>query len=106
MLTIALGYEWQPVQLTEEMATVDPDRSGWESFCGAYETKGTGYLIEKIYPENGDLFAEIFDTESGRRFAARMYPFGENTFGIRESSDDIVFEDGCLTFGDNSCKKL
>ena len=106
MLTIALGYEGQPVQLTEEMATVDPDRSGWGSFCGDYESKGTVYLIEKIYPENGDLFAEIFDTESGRRFAARMYPFGENTFGIRESSDDIVFEDGCLTFGDNSCKKL
>ena len=106
MLTIALGYEGQPVQLTEEMATVDPDRSGWESFCGAYETKGTGYLIEKVYPENGNLFATVFDTESGRRFAVRLYPFGENTFGIRESTDEIVFGGGFLNFGENTSKKL
>ena len=106
MLTIALGYEAEPVQLTEELAIADPDRSGWGNFCGEYKAEGTGYLIEKIYPENGDLFAAIFDTESGRRFTVRLYPFGENTFGIRESSDEIVFGDGCLSFGENTCKKL
>ena len=106
LIPLALGYEQETVPLTEELAVANPNRSGWDSFCGEYETEGTGYLVEKVYLEHGDLFVAIFDTESGRRFAARMYPFGENTFGIRESSDDIVFEDGCLTFGDNSCKKL
>ena len=106
LIPLALGYEQEPVPLTEELAVLDPDRSGWERFCGAYETEGNGYLIEKVYLENGDLFAAIYDTESGRSFAVQLYSFGENTFGIRESSDEIVFGDGCLTFGETTCKKL
>ncbi len=106
MLMIALGYEAGPIPLTEELAVADPDKSGWERFCGAYETEGSGYRIEKVYPENGELFAAIFDTESGRRFAVKLYPFGENTFGIREDTDEIVFGDGFLTFGEKTGKKL
>ena len=106
LIPLALGYEQDPVPLTEELAVPDPDRSGWERFCGAYETEGNGYLIEKVYTENGDLFAAIYDTESGRRFAVQLYPFGGNTFGMRESTDEIVFDDGCLTFGETTCKKL
>lgn len=106
MLMIALGYEAEPVPLTEELAIADPDKSGWERFCGAYETEGSGYRIEKVYPENGELFAAIFDTESGRRFVVRLYPFGENTFGIKEDTDEIVFGDGFLTFGEKTGKKL
>ena len=96
----------EPVLFTEELAITDPDRSGWDRFCGEYETEGTGYLIEKVYPENGNLFATVFDTESGRHFAVRLYPFGENTFGIRESTDEIVFGGGFLNFGENTSKKL
>ena len=106
LIPLALGYEQEPVPLTEELAVADPDRSGWDSFCGEYETEGTGYRIEKVYLEHGDLFAAIFDTESGRRFAVRLYPFGENTFGMRESTEDVVFGDGCLTFGEKTCRKL
>ena len=106
MLMIALGYEAEPVPLTEELAIADPDKSGWERFCGAYETEGSGYLIEKIYVENGDFYAAIHDTESGRRFVVRLYPFGENTFGIKEDTDEIVFGDGFLTFGEKTGKKL
>ena len=106
LIPIALGYEAEPVQLTEELAISNPDRSVWKNFCGEYESKGTGYLVEKVYLENGDLFAAIFDTESGRHFDVRLYPFRENTFGIRESTDEIVFEDGCLNFGEMTCKKL
>ncbi len=105
MLTIALGYEAEPVALTEELAIADPDRSGWARFCGEYKPEGSGYLIERVWPENGELLAAIFDTESGRHFAVRLYPFGESSFGIRESSDEIVFGDACLRFGENSCKK-
>ena len=79
---------------------------GWVNFCGEYMTEGTGYLIKKVYLENDALFAAISDTESGRHFAVRLYPFGENTFGIKESSDEIAFGDGCLTFGDLVGKKL
>ena len=106
LIPLALGYGQEPVPLTEELAIADPDRSGWDRFCGAYVSEGTGYLIEKVFRENDDLFAAIFDTESGRRFAVRLYPFGENTFGIRESSEDIEFGDGCLAFGETTGKKL
>ena len=106
LIPLALGYEQEPVLLTEELAITDPDRSGWDRFYGEYETEGTGYLIEKVYPENGNLFATVFDTESGRHFAVRLYPFGENTFGIRESTDEIVFGGGFLNFGENTSKKL
>ena len=105
LIPLALGYGQEPVPLTEELAIADPDRSGWDRFCGAYVSEGTGYLIEKVFRENDDLFAAIFDTESGRRFAVRLYPFGENTFGIRESSEDIEFGDGCLAFGETTGKK-
>ena len=47
--------EAEPVQLTEELAVSNPDRSVWENFCGEYESKGTGYLVEKVYKENDDL---------------------------------------------------
>ena len=106
MLIISLGYEADPVQLTEELAITNPDRSGWGNFCGEYKPEGKGYLIKKIYTESGDLFAEIFDTESGRCFSARLYPFGENTFGIREAEEEIVFGDDCLTFGETAGKKM
>ena len=106
LIPIALGYEAEPVLLTEELAVSEPDMGGWVNFCGEYMTEGTGYLIKKVYLENDALFAAISDTESGRHFAVRMYPFGENTFGIKESSDEIAFGDGCLTFGDLVGKKL
>ena len=105
MLTIALGYEPQPIRLTEELAIPDPDRSAWEGFCGEYEASGTGLLIEKVFLKNGDLYASIRSTEADRRFEARLYPFGETTFGIREDADEIVFGDGFLTFGGRPSRK-
>ena len=106
MLTIALGYEPQPLQFTEEMAAADPDKSRWESFCGEYETSSDGLIIEKVYIKDGDLFALIYSTEADSRFEARLYPFGEDTFGIREDTEEIVFGDGFLTFGGEPCRKL
>ena len=106
MLGIVYDQEPEPLRLLEELAERDPDTSNWNAFCGAYETDDDGYLIEKVYQRNGALYATIFDTESAQRFDSRLYPLGENTFGIREDDDDIVFGDGYLTFGGEPCKKL
>lgn len=105
MLGIVYDQEPEPLRLLEELAEKDPDASNWDAFCGAYETDGDGYLIEKVFRQDGDLFAAIYDTESGHRFDSRLYPLGENTFGIREDDEDIVFGDGYLTFGGDPCKK-
>ena len=106
LIPLALGYEAEPVQLTEELAVPDPDRSGWDRFCGDYAPDGSGYRIEKVWLEEEALFAAIFDTESGRHFPVRLYPFGGNTFGIREDTEEIEFGDGCLRYGEKLCRKL
>ena len=105
LIPIALGYEAEPIRLTEELAVKNPAKSGWPRFCGEYERKGTGYQIERICLRDGDLYAAIFDTETGLRFSARLYPFGETVFGIREDSDEITFAEDCLRFRGQICKK-
>ncbi len=106
MLGIVYDQAPEPVQLLEELAVKDPDTSKWDDFCGKYEPDDEGYLIEEVFRKDGALYAAIFDTESGERFTSQLYPLGENTFGIREDDEDIVFGDGYLTFGGDPCKKL
>lgn len=100
MLMIALGHEPEPIMITEELAEKNPDRSAWESFCGEYDGAEEGLMIKKVYLKDGDLFASIYNVESGSMFETKLYPFGGNTFGIKEDSDEIEFGEGVVSFGD------
>lgn len=54
--------------------------------------------------EDGELSAR-FRTENGRARVWELFPLGGNEFGIKRYSFKLVFGDGCLTCGGETCKK-
>ena len=106
MLSIAADAEPKFIRLLEDMEIPDPDRSGWDAFCGDYEGEGIGLVITKVFSKNGDLFAEFYNTEANVKHELRLYPLADSTFAIKQDTDKIVFGDGSLTFGDTVYRKL
>ena len=84
-----------PVRGIEELAIKDPDRSGWEALCGAYDYAIGEFRINEIFMKDGALYARASEDETA--YTLRLYPLGSNTFGIRDLDADLVFGDGTLT---------
>ena len=53
--------------------------------------------------EEGDV---IKFESNGTGYLLRLYPLGDNTFGIKDLSGDFTFGDGCITFEGETYRKL
>ena len=102
MEAAARGREPEPVRLLEDIELRDPDKSGWDAFCGKYQWRD--YRIE-VFQREGDLYA-AFTAEAEDGFEARLAPIGERTFGIKEEESDITFGGDGLVFYDTAGRKL
>ena len=103
---IARDKEADPVRTIEEITIQDPDKSGWENFCGKYEhPEDADFIVDEVYMKDGELYAKAIDDE-GDDLEFRLYPIGEDKFGRKGGMLEILFGDGCLTVDDITSKKL
>ena len=106
-----LGYEFSHQYacywLTDVFDHVieNPDCSAWDSFCGRYRRLDDSSRIYEIDRTDDKLFYHFVNPD-GIRFDLRMYPIGENTFGINEDDFSLVFSDGCMIIAGHACEKL
>ena len=106
MRKIARDKDPEPIVSIEDIAVTDPDKSKWESFCGRYEHPGDDdFIIDRVFMKDGELYADAVSDEYGRS-TFRLYPIGENEFGRKGGMLKLTFGDGCLMYGDLTCKKL
>ena len=106
MMGIARGEEPEPIVTIEDVMEKNPDKSKWESFCGKYERpEDDGFIVEEVWMKDGDLWAKAID-DDGDDLTFRLYPFGEDSFGRKGGYLKVTFGDGCLTIGENTCKKI
>ena len=102
---IARGEDPEPLITIEDIAVKDPDKSQWESFCGKYEhPEDDDFVIDEIFMKDGELYAKVPGYEVTYEY--RLYPIGENEFGRKGGMLKLKIGDGCLMFGDITCKKL
>ena len=94
----------EPVRSIEELALWDPDKSGWDALCGRYEFAIEDFRINEIVMKDGDLYARAAEGE--RACSLRLYPLGENAFGIKDLDADITFGEGTLTLYGQTGTKL
>ena len=103
---IARDREPKPLTCLEEILVKDPDKSGWESFCGRYEHPADAeFIIDEVYMKDESLHARAIDDE-GKKLDFRLYPIGENVFGRKGGLLRVSFGDGCLTIDGLTCRKL
>ncbi|MBQ1378347.1 MAG: beta-lactamase family protein [Lachnospiraceae bacterium] len=96
----------EPVVSIEEITVPDPDKSGWESFCGRYERpEEADFIVDEVWLKDGELYAKAID-EDGDELEFRLYPIGENEFGRKGGMLRLTFCEGCLMYGGFTCKKL
>ena len=55
--------------------------------------------------EDGELYATAFD-EDDNELNFRLYPTGDGEFGRKGGMLKLKLDDGCLTIGETTCKKL
>ena len=101
---IAMGNEPEPVRSVEEIAVKDPDKSKWESFCGKYEKPDDDLYVDEVFLRDGELFVKLIEECSA--WEAKLYPLGDDKFGIKRYSPVFEFGDGSLIYGGYTCKKL
>ena len=94
----------EPIRGIEELAVKDPDRSDWDAIVGKYEYKIGDFRIGEIFQKDGALYAKASDPS--RSFALRMYPLGENSFGIKDLDADLSFDENGLTLYGQTGRKL
>lgn len=83
----------------------DPDKSGWSAFCGRYERQTEDRKVFEILMKDGALFVNFVNSE-GKATEFKLYPVGDNVFGIAWSDDVITFTPGCMDISGQMCKKL
>lgn len=88
----------------EELALRDPDRSGWEALCGKYDYVYEDFRIDEILMKNAELYMKACC--KGKTAELRMYPLGENSFGVKCLGGKLSFGDGGLTLRGRTGKKL
>ena len=106
MEAIARDKEPEPIVCIEDIAIRDPDKSGWENFCGKYEHPADAeFIVDEVFMKDGELHAKAID-EDGDEMRFRLYPIGENEFGRKGGMLRLTFGDGCVMYDDFTCKKL
>ncbi len=101
---VARGGEPEEIVSIEDIAVKDPDKSGWESFCGKYEHADDDFIIDEVFLKDGDLYANV--EIDGDPETVRLYSIGENEFGRKRGFLKVKFADGSLNYDDHTCKKL
>jgi GNAT superfamily N-acetyltransferase len=107
-LGYGFSHEYNCYYLSEVFDHVikNPDRSKWDSFCGRYQRLDDVSRIYEIDRNGDDLYYHFVNPEEGMRFDLRLYPIGEDTFGLNEDDFTLVFADGGMTIDGKACKKL
>lgn len=106
MRAIARGEEPQPIRTLEERMVQNPDKSAWERFCGKYaHEEGDTFYPDEVYLRDGDLYVKWMRGH-GAGFHWKLYPLGDNEFGIKKFDFTIRFGEGQLTCFDEVYKKL
>ncbi|MBQ6234437.1 MAG: hypothetical protein IJK54_00815, partial [Clostridia bacterium] len=103
MHAIACGGEPEPVMAIEEIAEKDPDKSGWEALCGKYEEPDDDLYVDEVFMRGGELYVRLI--EDCGAWEVKLYPLGDNKFGIKRFSPVFEFGDDCLIYGGYTCKK-
>ena len=73
----------------------NPDQSGWGSLVGKYDYQIGDFRMEEIFRKDGTLYAR--SSYKGRAHTLRLWPLGENRFGIKDLDADLTLSDGTLT---------
>ena len=88
-----------------DRALPDPDRSGWDAFCGRWELQTEDRRVFEYYRQGGDLRVRFVGRE-GKAWDLKLWPLADNRFGFAWADDEIVFSDGGLTVNGQACVKL
>ena len=104
MKAAANDKEPEPILTIEELEIKDPDRSDWEAFYGKYDFADADFRIDEVLPKDGGLYANV--SYMGNESTLKLYPLGEKTFGFKDISGDITFNENGLTFWGEEHRKL
>ncbi len=104
MKAAANDKEPEPILAIEELEIKDPDRSDWEAFYGKYDFADADFRIDEVLPKDGGLYANV--SYMGNESTLKLYPLGEKTFGFKDISGDITFNENGLTFWGEEHRKL
>ena len=91
-------------QTAEENMAETPSMRTLRSYCGEYEQLNEDFRLEKVFMQDGRLYAKIMGEDG--ELTSRLYPIGKKTFGRKGGFAKIVFGENCLTVNGISCKKL
>ena len=108
MNALVRDREPEPIQSVEERAVAEPDRSGWDAFCGRYEYPEDAYFrIDEIFRRDGELLARaaIHEFNFEKSYELKLWPLGENKFFIKDAGE-LRFEDGCVKHWGETHKKF
>ncbi|MBQ6427087.1 MAG: hypothetical protein IJJ92_09915, partial [Clostridia bacterium] len=63
-------------------------------------------FIDEVFMKDGELFAR-FMTDTGRSWEWKLFPLGGNEFGVKRWYSVVFkFEEGTISYGGYTCKKL
>ena len=100
------GIEPGPVRTLEERMIQTPDQSAWAGFCGKYAHEADDcFYPDEVYLQDGDLYVKWMRGH-GAGFRWKLYPLGDNEFGIKKFDFTIRFGEGQLICFDEVYKKL
>ena len=108
MRDIIQGKEPRPVRTLEERMVQNPDKSAWERFCGKFaHEEGDCFYPEEVYLRDGELHVKWMRGH-GAGFDWKLYPLGNNEFGIKKFDFIIRFGKGTLTplYGDGEDEEV
>ncbi len=106
-----LGYELKgeyPCYWLDEIvdrAVPDPDKSGWDALCGSYEREGEDRKRFEVLRKGEDL-AIRFVSRQGEPMEMKLYPLGEERFGLAWADDEILFSGGGMTVDGQACRRV
>lgn len=94
-----------PIRTIEDVMIKDPDRSGWEAFCGRYEfEEDSVFRIDEVFLRDGEL--HIRECLYGRNYEERLYPLAQNVFSFKTATDEITFGENSLILWGETHRKL
>ena len=104
MRAVTKNQEPELIRTAEELAVREPDRSGWEHFCGKYDFSCEDYRLDEICMKDGDLYAVL--SYKGGRCTYRLYPLEDGSFGMKPFYGNITFGEGTLSLWGETGHKL
>lgn len=98
LMAIARDREPGPILSIEELSMLCHNQINMNALVGKYDYNIGDFRIEEVFRKDGALYAMVND--NGRAIALRLWPLGDNRFGIKDLDEDIYFdEDGLTLYG-------